>query len=63
MVACRASEHREKAKGIHDACVEDRLVSGQCSDANQYGRADHTSARADYVYNAICHNLAGSILP
>src|SRR5438093_7280034 len=59
MVGCRAGKHREKAKGIHNACIEDRPVSGQCSNADQYGRADHAREGARYVYNSVCRELAG----
>jgi hypothetical protein len=62
MVGCRTGEHREKAEGIHDACVEDLAVTGQCSDAHEYGRANHPQERSDYVYDTVCRELAGSVL-
>ena len=62
MVGCRTDEHREKARGIHRACVEDLPVSGQCSDAHEYGRANHAHERSDYVYDTVCREFTGSVL-
>ncbi len=59
MVGCRPRGHRDEATGIYDACVEDWPVSSQCSDTDKYGRADHTRKGARYMYNSVCHVLAG----
>jgi len=63
IVGCRAGEHHEKANGIDQAGVEDPPVSGQRSDAHQYGRGDYTSEGAHYVYDSVCREFAGSMLP
>src|SRR5438876_530116 len=59
MVGCRPRGHRDEATGIYDACAEDWPVSSQCSDTDKYGRADHTRKGARYMYNSVCHVLAG----
>jgi hypothetical protein len=62
MVGCRTGEHREKARGIDHACVEDLPVTSQRSDAHEHGRANHPHERSDYVYDTVCRELAGSVL-
>jgi hypothetical protein len=56
------SEHREKANGIDQACVEDRPIGNTCSDTHQDGGADHAGEGAHHVYDTVCRELPASIL-
>src|SRR5271168_4924047 len=63
IVGRRATKHREKTNGIYEGRTEGRQVNNICGDAHQYGRADQAREDAHNVYDPVCLEFAGSILP